>query len=49
MFRKISVGEGRLVFSSSAHSPIKNFVEGGGNQVVATTPIMNISPKGGMC
>jgi hypothetical protein len=22
---------------------------GGGNQVVVTTPIMSISPKGGMC
>lgn len=29
MFRKMFVGGGHLGFSSSVHSPIKNFVEGG--------------------
>lgn len=33
MFRKMFAGGGHLGFSSSVHSPIKNFVEGGGNRL----------------
>lgn len=34
MFRKMFAGGGHLGFSSSVHSPIKNFVEGGGSYII---------------
>lgn len=45
MFRKMFAGGGHLGFSSSVHSPIKNFVEGGGQLhhiVVALTQQINL-------
>ena len=44
MFRKMFVGGGHLGFSSSVHSPIKNFVEGGQlhHIVVALTQQINL-------
>lgn len=38
MFRKMFTGRGHLGFNSGAYSPIKNFVDGGGqlHDIVAT-------------